>query len=355
MRKKAALFLLLILGIFALTGCFFAEQESPNQESADGNGKIKVVCTIFPQYDFVRQIAGDRADVSMLIRPGADVHHYEPTPQDIIDIYDCDLFIYGGGESDDWADNILEAAGSSDREIIAMMECCDTIAEETTEGMWVRPMEGREHDHEHDGRVSEEHDQGTESDVGQDHGHDETGSETHMHADEHVWTSPANAADIVSEICRRLCSMDPENAAYYTENTEDYLEKLSMLQQSFHEITDAAENRTIVFGDRFPILYFVKEFGLEYKAAYKGCASGSEAGAETVAYLIDYVKENDIPAVFRLELSNGNIASAISEASGCRVLTFNSCHNLTKEEFDRGETYISLMEKNLISLKEALG
>ena len=148
--------------------------------------------------------------------------------------------------------------------------------------------------------------------------------------------------------------MDQTNAEIYRKNAEDYLQKLSTLKESFQNVVDNAQRKTIVFGDRFPLLYFVKEFGLEYKAAYRGCAADSEAGAETVAYLIDYVSENEIPVVFRQDLSNGNIASVISEGTGAEVRVFYSCHNLSKEDFDNGETYLSLMEKNLVRLKEAL-
>ena len=172
--------------------------------------------------------------------------------------------------------------------------------------------------------------------------------------DEHVWTSLDNAAAIVCAIRDTLCEMYQTNAEIYRKNAEDYLQKLSTLKESFQNVVDNAQRKTIVFGDRFPLLYFVKEFGLEYKAAYRGCAADSEAGAETVAYLIDYVSENEIPVVFRQDLSNGNIASVISEGTGAEVRIFYSCHNLSKEDFDNGETYLSLMEKNLVRLKEAL-
>ncbi len=333
-KKIIITFLLIAAAVSLLSGCFGIggsggseeEMQSGDIVSPDSAAeKLQIVCTVFPQYDFVRQIAGDYADVSMLIRPGADVHHYEPAPQDIIDVYECDLFIYAGGESEEWADRILNAADSKGRRVISMLDCCEKAEEETEEGMWTPEFFGKD-----------------------EHGEEET------EYDEHVWTSLDNASAIVCAIRDTLCEMDQTNAEIYRKNAEDYLQKLSTLKESFQNVVDNAQRKTIVFGDRFPLLYFVKEFGLEYKAAYRGCAADSEAGAETVAYLIDYVSENEIPVVFRQDLSNGNIASVISEGTGAEVRVFYSCHNLSKEDFDNGETYLSLMEKNLVRLKEAL-
>lgn len=328
MKKRIVIFLLFAAVVLFLSGCSGIQAGGANSEStaAESSGeKLSVVCTAFPQYDFVRQIAGDMVDVMMLVQPGADVHHYEPSPQDIIDIYKCDLFIYTGGESDEWEDRILESSSSENRTVIAMMECCNKAEEETAEGMWTADFFG------HDS-----------------HGHEEA------EYDEHVWTSLENAALIVCEIRDTLCRIDREHSGMYRNNAEEYLDSLAEMKESFQNVVDNAQRNTIVFGDRFPLLYFVKEFGLDYKAAYRGCAADSEAGAETVAYLIDYVSENNIPVVFKQDLSSGNIAEVISDATGAEVRVFYPCHNLSKENFDNGETYLSLMEKNLESLKEAL-
>ena len=333
-KKKTIIFLLFIAFVLILSGCTGGENRKVQTDgstselsktAAPSDEKLQIVCTAFPQYDFVRQIAGGTADVTMLVQPGADVHHYEPAPQDIIDIYECDIFIYTGGESDEWADRILESSVSEKRRVIAMLDCCEKAEEETTEGMWTADFFG------HDGH---------------EHGDEEY--------DEHVWTSLENASAIVCEIRDTLCEADPEHAEDYRNNTSEYLKKLEELRRAFQDVVDNAQRKTIVFGDRFPLLYFVKEFGLDYKAAYRGCAADSEAGAETVAYLIDYVTDNDIPVVFKQDLSNGNIAQVISDATGAEVRVFYPCHNLSKEDFDNGETYLSLMEKNLQSLKEAL-
>ena len=352
MKKKITIvILMLVFFCFLFSGCgeenrsgsSFSSQEtdSPVSES----GKISVVCTIFPQYDFVRQIAGDRVDLKMLIRPGGDVHYYEPSPQDIIDISHCDLFIYEGGESDVWADSILESADQGQMEILSLMECTETLRqEEMSEGMW----DPSQHNVFRGGAdVSDAADSGSGEEKA------ENGAETEY--DEHVWTSVSNSIQIVSEICGRLCGLDPENETYYRERTADYIAELKSLKQDFEDVVQNAQRNTIIFGDRFPLLYFAEEFGLDYRAAFKGCSSNSEAGAETVAYLIDLVRREEIPVVFKLELSSGNIASAISEATGAKVLTFYSCHNLSKEDFESGETYLSMMKKNVLGLKEALG
>ena len=333
-EKKITIAILITAFVCFLTagcGSVFAPESPSGGEAERGSPedeKLSVVCTIFPQYDFVRQIAGDRVNLKMLIRPGGDVHYYEPSPQDIIDISGCDLFIYVGGESDVWADSILESADRDEMEILSLMECTGTLRqEEMSEGMW------------------------DETEHGIFRGRD-GGEETEY--DEHVWTSVSNSMRIVSVICEKLCGLDPENESYYRERTAEYIEELESLKRDLADVVQNAQRNTIVFGDRFPLLYFAREFGLDYRAAFKGCSSNSEAGAETVAYLIDLVRQDEIPVVFKLELSTGNIASAISEATGAEVLTFYSCHNLSKEDFESGETYLSMMRKNVRSLEEAL-
>ena len=313
MKKRIFFSIAMCLVFFLAAGC---ASGSRVQDNGTEDGRISVVCTIFPQYDFVRQIAGDRVDLKMLIHPGADVHYYEPTPQDIIAVSESDLFIYVGGESDEWVDNILSSAGESDLEVMSMMECSQKVQEETVEGMW---------DHRDDRHEA------AELSSGGAHGgnglivNSERNDSADVHEaeyDEHVWTSIDNAIAIVTEIKERLCEMDETNAAYYEQNAAAYIEELKALKKDFTDIVQNAQRKTVVFGDRFPLLYFVKEYSLEYKAAFKGCASDSEAGAETVAYLSDYVADNHIPVVFKLELSNGNIASVISRAAGAKIMTF---------------------------------
>lgn len=320
-RRRAAGILLSLVLLLAgiLTGC---RADSVRTEPEEG--KISVVTTIFPQYDFVRQIAGDRVDLKMLLKPGEETHSYEPTPQDIIAIQNSDLFIYVGGENDAWVEDILDSMPETDMKTLKLTDCVDVLEEEHVEGMQDRDG----HEHEEEDSVHE--------------------------IDEHVWTSPVNAAKIVERIKNLLVRIDPVNAKSYEADAASYEEKLSDLDKEFRSVTDRAERRMVIFGDRFPFRYFAEEYGLEYYAAFPGCASDTEPSAATMAFLINKVREEKVPAVLKMELSNENIADAIAEATGTEVRTFYSCHNLSAEEFEKGATYLSMMQKNVETLKEVL-
>ena len=303
----------------AVTGCG-VKQEEPD------DGKLKIVTTIFPQYDFVRAIAGGTGavNVRMLLSPGEEVHSYEPTPLDIKEIQNCDLFIYVGAENDVWVDRILENMGDKRPETLRLVDLTETVAEESVEGM----MEEKGHDHE-ESREEE--------------------------ADEHVWTSPVKAAEITEAIAQKMAELDPANADDYLANAQDYEAKILDLDAQFRQIAENAERKILVFGDRFPIRYFAEGYGLDYFAAFPGCSSESEPSASTLAFLIDKVREEEIPVVFSIEFSNGNIARAICESTGAVQRTYNSCHNVTKEQMENGATYVSLMSENLETIREALG
>lgn len=319
MKRLLSLLLAGVLLLGTLCGC------SAPAKQEEG---LSVVATIFPQYDFARQVMGSSDDLTMLLRPGQEVHSYEPTPQDIIAIQNCDLFIYVGGESDAWIEDVLEGMDTSHMVILSLMDLVDPL-EEDTDSVLENP---EEHSHE-------------------------DGEATHLHQeeyDEHVWTSPKNAMLITQAICDALCDIDPSNAQTYRQNTADYLEQLDGLDQDFREVISNASRDTLIFGDRFPLLYFVREYGLNYYAAFPGCASETEPSAATVARLIDLVREEQVPVVYQIELSNGNIARSIADSSGAKVETFYTCHNITRDDFNAGETYLSLMERNVNSLKEAL-
>ena len=306
---------------------------------AQDDGRISVVTTIFPQYDFVRQIAGDSVDLKMLLKPGEETHSYEPTPQDIIAIQNSDIFIYVGGESDAWVADVLASVGEGVR-TVTLMDCVETVAEEEVEGM---ETHGHAHDHE-------------EVYTGEQDDPDPTEETDHEHAeqDEHVWTSPRNAVLIVEKLRDALIAIDPENAGDYTQNAADYIAKLEQLDQEFQDVTDSAERNTIILGDRFPFRYLADAYGLDYYAAFPGCSSESEASAKTVAFLIDKVKEEQIPVVFSIELSNEKMTDSICEATDAKKLQLHSCHNVTKDDFEQGVTYLDLMERNVQALKEAL-
>lgn len=319
MKKITALIFAALCAVFA-AGC--------TPEAPDKGDKLSVVTTIFAPYDFVRQIAGDKADCAMLLKPGTDAHSYEPTPRDIISLQNCDLFIYVGGENDAWVEDILSSMDTSSMETIKLTDC----VEERYEEEFVEGMDGwNGHVHDHD----------------EDDGHAEW--------DEHVWTSPVNAALICGEITETLERLDAANAAFYKNNMQKYGEELAALDADFRSAVSDAQGDTLVFGDRFPLRYFVEEYGLKYYAAFPGCASESEASAATVAFLIDEVKKDGVPIVFKIELSNENMAKTIADESGARVETFYTGHNLSKLDFENGETYVTLMRRNMDLLKEALG
>ena len=281
----------------------------------------------------MRQIAGDNVEVTMLLKPGEETHSYEPTPQDILQIQQADVFIYTGGENDVWVEDILDSIHLEGKEMIAMVDCVETLEEEHVEGM--KDERGHNHtlhDHEHEHEEEHEHT-----------------------VDEHVWTSPQNAEKIVVDISTVLQQKDKENALLYKENTEKYLVQLKELDEEFREVVENSKNHVLLFGDRFPFRYFAEEYNLDYYAAFPGCASDTEPSAATMAFLINQVKEKNIPVVLKMELSNDDISKAIAEATGTKVRTFYSCHNLTAKEFQAGETYLSMMRKNVETLKEVLG
>ena len=327
--KKSLIILFLIIFVLSLAGC--SSSESDMQEPEFG-----IAATVFPAYDFARQIAGDRLPVSLVVPAGSDIHSFEPTAKDIIKMENW-LVVCNGGESESWVEQIFE---SSDTKLqpIYMMDCVDVVEEELKEGMVEVP-------HSHDGEECTE-----------DHEHEE--EEEHEHEpefDEHVWTSPVNAVKICTEICRRLCEIDPEGAEYYKANLADYSAKLMELDGQFRHVVENASSNTLVFADRFPVRYFVEEYDLDYYAAYPGCISQSEPSVRTVVFLIDRVREYKTPAVMYIEFSNEKMADIICEDTGCKKLLFHSCHNVSAKEFEEGITYMELMRSNLESLKEALG
>ena len=328
MKKHISVILTAVLAAVCLSAC----GKSGKTEDA-GASELSVVATIFPPYDFTRQIAGDDADVIMLLSPGAESHSYEPTPQDIKTIQSCDLFIYTGGESDVWVEDILSSMGDQMPETLRLVDCVPTVTEEIVEGM--------EHGHE------EHEDHGDHEDLEEHEDHEEE-------TDEHVWTTPQNAIKIVENITSKLCEMDPDNAGSYEKNSAGYIEQLEMLDASFREVVGQAERRTILFGDRFPFRYFADEYGLDYYAAFPGCSDETEASAATVAFLINKVNEEQIPVIFTIERSNGKLADSICEATGAEKRILYSCHNVTRNQLDSGATYLPMMMENVESLRAAL-
>lgn len=323
--------LLMVLTLALLSGC--APASVPERE----DGTLHIVTTVFPAYDFARAAAGELAEVELLLPPGTESHSYEPTPADILAVRDCDLFIYLGGESDAWVETILAAAEPTGR-TLAMIDCVETLEEEHKEGMQ------EEGGHDHDA-----HDHGHE-----DHDEDEAYLGAVMEIDEHVWTASANAAALTRRFGEELAALDGEHAAAYRANAEGYAREIDRLDEEFHAFFDGLTDRTIVFGDRFPLRYFAEEFALDYYAAFPGCSTQTEPSAATVAFLTDKVKAEEISTVWYIEFSNHLVADAIAEAAGAGTAMFHTCHNVSPDELERGETYVTLMEGNLERLREHL-
>ncbi len=296
---------------FALLLCALA-CGTPNAES----NRPKVVCTIFPQYDFIRRIAGDRVELTMLCAPGGEVHGYDPSLKEMSGILKADLFVYVGGETDRWVADLLRTNGM-DLNAVALTALCDTLDEERVEGM-----------------------QGE--------------AEDEPEPDEHVWTSPKNAIRIVQGLTDALCGILPEEADAMRANAEAYIAELQSLDDEFHELMRDAKRKTVVFAERFPFRYLCDELGLAYYAALPGCSSNEEVALSTVSFLIDRVKAENLPYVFTIEFSDGRIAKTIAEATGCGVLSLHSCHNVSREEFDAGVGYLDLMRQNLENLRKAV-
>lgn len=279
---------------------------------------FSIVATNFPAYDFARTATQSINDVSveMLLPPGADLHAYEPTPTDVRKIMDADLFIYGGGESDKWVDEIL---ADTDVKTLKMTSLVTPKIEETPAGS----AGGEADDHETD-------------------------------YDEHVWTSFDNAATIVSAISDALTNELPEEKEKINQNLADFKSRASDLKTKYQNMIDSAKRKVVVFGDKFPLRYFADEMGLDYYAAFPGCADETEASPRTIANLIHIIKEQNIPVVFKIELGSGDIAEVIANETDAKVLEFHTLHNISQEDFDSGANFLSIMEKNYRNLEEAL-
>ena len=322
---------------------------SASQEEALKEEPLKVVTTVFPYYDFTRQISGGliesgQVELELIVPAGMDSHSFEPTPADIIKIQDADLIICNGGAMEQWFERVLDSLDTQNQQVITMMDYVDTVEEEIVEG-----MEAEEHDHSHD----HVHPAGVPKEGEEGHLYDD-GHEQEIEYDEHIWTSPVNAMTLSEVIAGTLCEMDESNQEIYRENLAEYEEKLSALDQKFRDIAEHGKRRLVVFGDKFPLRYFFDEYGLEYRAAFSGCSTDTEPSAKTIAYLIDKVRELDIPAVYYLELSSHRVAEIIGEETGAEPLLFHSCHNVTRREFDSGVTYLELMEQNAVNLSKGL-
>jgi ABC-type metal ion transport system, periplasmic component/surface adhesin len=339
MKRIASFFLALALA-FSLTAC------TVPVEKAD-DGKLQIVATLFPYYDFARAIVGDRADVTLLLSPGREAHSFEPTPLDAVTISESDVFLYNGGEGEYWVDSMLGAAGENIAVVARMMDYVDALDEEYVEGM--QGADGHDHDHEHGSH--DDHDDHDDHD--HDHEEDEHDSDE-VEYDEHIWTSPKNAVVLCRAVCDAICRADAENAAFYRANCENYCAQLEDLDARFAALCESAPRRLLIFADRFPMLYFCREFGLDYRAAFHGCSGDTEPSLATIKFLIDKVEDENIPVVYTIDFGTKKVAAVVSECTGAAIETLYSMQTVSRADFDAGETYLTLMERNFEALRKGL-
>lgn len=344
---KLALSMLMILmvSLFMLAGCNTGDKAESEKDKPD------VVCTTFPQYDWVREIAGDKLDtinLTLLQDNGADLHSYQPTAEDIIKINESDLFIYVGGESDDWVDDVLEQGGEKKpvaMNLVAVLG--DMVKQEVVK-------EGMDHHHDHD---ADEHDHDHDHDADEHH-HDHDADHHHEEeVDEHVWLSLRNAEEICEHIAEELGRLDVENAEAYKANAEAYIGKLEALDKKYERVASKVKNPTVVFADRFPFRYLMDDYGIDYYAAFSGCSAETEASFETVAFLAKKVDELKLGDVVVIDKSNEKIAKTVilnTEKKNQNVLCMNSMQTVTAKDIADGANYLDIMTKNLEILKQAI-
>ena len=398
MKRIFALFAIIIALFLSACGQTQPETTVEDTNTTESAVPLQVVATIFPQFDFVRQIAGDRVELTMLLSPGAESHGFEPTPRDIITLNNADLLIYVGGHGDTWVAPILASLDRHDIHTVALLDLVDVVMQEIVEGMedhhhHDHDHHGHSHDHhhhhddhdhddhdhhhhdhddhdhhhdhddhhhDHDHHDHDHHHHDDDHDYDDDHHHNHGHHHHHHdhdhdhHYDEHVWTCPRNAIATVRALTDVLSELDPANAYFFRENAAAYIAQLEELDSAFIDVVATGVRRTVVFGDRFPFRYLTDTYGLTYFAAFTGCSAETQASPATIAFLIGKVQDENIPVVFYIEFSNRFIANTIAEATGARLLEIHSAHNVSHADFTAGITYLDLMWRNVETLREAL-
>lgn len=316
MKKLLICISVICLLILPLTAC----SETQPENNTD-NAPVSIVTTIFPVYDWVKNITGSDNGVIYLDGNGTDMHSFEPTAQDIIRLSQADIFICIGGVSDEWVDAAVSSSGNKNLTVLKLIDITGGLAEESVDGM-------QTDEHHHDADTSE--------------------------LDEHIWLSVRNAKKCVDAITENLCRINPSDKEVYLKNADIYINKLTDLDNRFLQITNSASNKTLLFADRFPFRYFAEDYGIDYYAAFPGCSAESEASFETLTFLIEKTKELQLGYIIVLENSDGRLAATIADETGAAILTLNSCQSITEKEISDGKTYLSVMEENLAILTEAL-
>lgn len=309
--KKILSLILVFLTVLLTSSCRKVDEKSD---------KLKIVTTLFPQYDFARIIAGDKAEVIKIIPWGSESHTYDPSVKDISEVSKADIYIYTGKDIEPWAATLAENTDSNAAVVDLSQNI--TLLEYKTDN-----NDGENPKHQH-------------------HSHD---------YDSHIWTNPKNAAVMANDILNAICNADSQNADYYKANAGKLKAEIAELDSELCKISDLYDGRTIYFGGRFAFLYMFEQYGLKYKSAYLGCGEETEPGIKTISELCDSIKREKARYIFGEELSEGKIANAISEETGAKILVLHSCHNLSLSEAESGESYVSIMKKNIENLKLAVG
>ena len=332
-NKIIAMLAATTLGVSTFVGCGASSNNNTSVENTSSDNKISVVTTIFPEYDWVREIVGDNdnVEITMLLDNGVDLHNYQPTAEDIMKIATCDVFVYVGGESDEWVEDALSEATNKDMQVVNLLESLGESVkeEEVVEGMMAEEEEAEA----------------------------EEGEEEEVEYDEHVWLSLKNAQVLVDAIEQAIATVDSDNADTYAANASAYIDELAALDEKYQATIDEASVKTVLFGDRFPFRYLVDDYGLDYYAAFVGCSAETEASFETVTFLAGKVDELNLNTVFTIENSDQKIAKTIIEntaAKDAQILTLDSLQSTTMDDVNAGVTYLSVMEENLDILSQGL-
>jgi zinc transport system substrate-binding protein len=327
MNVKKILLLVILVAIVVVFGFFLFSNKEKNQEESV---KYNIVVSNFASYDFLRAIIGEKEGIELkfLLGPGKDSHSYEPTPQDIIDIEKSDLFVYVGGEMEKWANKVMESANTEDLNIVCIADYVDKLDEEE--------IDGAEEEEHHDDEEEHEHEEGA--------------------FDEHIWTSPSNAIKMVNVLEKEMEKLDEENKDLYRKNADEYIAKINEVDSKIKEVVDNKVRNRLLFGDKMPMQYFISYYNLEVSAAFNGCSTETEPSAKTIAYLEDKAREEKIPVILYIELNNGKVANTIANdvGEGCVAMQIQALHNVSLDDYNNGETWVSLMTRNIDVLKKAL-
>lgn len=351
-KKNRILCLLLVLCVGVFSGC-----KGTSESNAKASDKYSVVCTIFPEYDWTKEVIGELGEdyeLTLLLENNVDLHNYQPTAEDISKIAVCDLFIYVGGESDGWVEDALKEASNPNMQVINLLE---VLGEEVKEEEVVEGMEA-EHEHEHE--KEDAHEKEHEHDGESEHEHEEESEHEHdeeVEYDEHVWLSLRNVEKFVTAITDSLKAVDSENAAIYETNCENYVESLKALDKEYETVVADASQKTLLFGDRFPFRYLTDDYGLDYYAAFVGCSAETEASFETIIFLAGKMDELDLKHILIIENSEQKIAQTIIENTTAKnqdILVLHSLQSISNEDIAKGMSYLSVMQDNLEILKTAL-